>query len=197
MAETPADYTPARGRPRRPARRHQRDRPPAADRHHPGLASTTSSISARRWPRSPARRPASSSAASGCIVGRAGARGAAVIEARADALGGAADGRGPGLAVWEEHGRMAYPRCAAACSTCRCRTSSARTRSATPAPRSPRCGRSAWTRRPAPPRVTRAEWPARLQRLRRGPLVEAAGTCRALARRRPQPRRRRGARPRR
>ena len=42
--------------------------------------------------------------------------------------------------------------------------------------------------------VTRAEWPARLQRLRRGPLVAAAGPRRALARRRPQPRRRRRAR---
>ena len=46
-------------------------------------------------------------------------------------------------------------------------------------------------------RLTRAEWPARLQRLRRGPLVEAAGPGRALARRRPQPGRRRSRSPRR
>ena len=111
-----------------------------------------------------------------------------VIEARAERGRRAADrSRTSDWQVWEEHGRMAFlddgraPRPAAAAPDRRAPGGERR------ASRSRRCGRSASTRRPAPRRSPRAEWPARLQRLRRGPLVAAARACRALARRRPQP----------
>ena len=87
----------------------------------------------------------------------------------------AAHGRGPGLAGLggaRPHGlprRPRPPRPAAA------RTSSARTRCRTPASRSPRLRALGLDEAACTAAVTRAEWPARLQRLRRGPLVEAAG----------------------
>ena len=76
---------------------------------------------------------------------------------------------GRNTAAWSSRTRPA-------CSTCRCRNLlGAAPDRTTPASRSPRCAPSARTRPPASAAVTGADWPARMQRLRRGPLVEAAG----------------------
>ena len=101
--------------------------------------------------------------------GRGGHRGARCRARRAACLAGSANGAatatGPACALPASAGS----------SICRCRRSPARTRSPMPAPRSPassscrafRCRREAIAAG-----LRQIEWPARLQRLTRGPLVE-------------------------
>ena len=178
----------ARGRARRAARRDQRDRAAAGRRvHHADLASTTA-VSRRHAGRdrrekagiikrgAPARGRRRSRGGAGGDRGARGRAGRAAVP-----LWPGMDGRAASTAAWSSPTGTALldlplPALPGAIS------------SPTPAWRSPACrclgGRSAST----PARCAgfaRCEWPARLQRLTRGPLAEPAARARALARRRP------------
>ena len=112
----------------------------------------------------------------GCIVARQEPAALAVIEAIAHRRLAPLMVEDQDWQVWEEHGRMAYldphglldlplPNLVGAHQVGNAGT-------ALSALRALGLDEAACTAA-----VTRADWPARLQRLRRGPLVEAAGTC--------------------
>ena len=183
----------ARGRAGRPLRRHQRLRRAGGHRDHAGLARPSGVARRHGGARSPARRPASSSRAAG--GGRAAARrGArAVIEARGRASSARrSSAHGAGLA---RRGRARPAGCVyrgrRGCSTCR-RPACSGAHQYDNAGTALACldclaglrvlGRGA--RRAAWRQV---EWPARLQRLTRGPLADLLPRGRrAMARRRAQ-----------
>ncbi len=111
-----------------------------------------------------------------CVVGPQEPDGLAAIEARAERIGAPLLVEGRDWQVWEERGRMAYldefglldlprPNLIGAHQIGNAGGALAALR---------RLGAVEVECEAA---VTRAEWPARLQRLRRGPLVEAAGGC--------------------
>ena len=196
-------YRAARDRARRPARRDQRrSRRPAVTAitpisldHQAFLGDTLAAIAGEKAGILKPGVPA--------VIGPQPAEAAAVIEARAARSARrspAGSANGAATAAMRGPRRMRYdrascwrPRSAAAVAR------RARTRSPMPASRSPASSSSRASRLP-PDAIAgglrQIEWPARLQRLTRGPLVEhAAAGLGALARRRPQPGRRRGPRP--
>ena len=177
----------AGGRPRRAARRDQRGGAGRGCASSPRSRWTTSSISARPWRRSPARRRGSSSAAfpaswrarptRACGHRGAGGRGRRAARRRGAGLDGLGGARAAGL-----------PGRAAGSSTCRCRTSSgahqvvnagigAGGAAARSAPWRTACDRGADPRRMAGAAAAAA----------RGTAGRAGGHGRALARRRAQP----------
>jgi dihydrofolate synthase/folylpolyglutamate synthase len=110
-----------------------------------------------------------------CVVGPQEPEALAVIEERAARLGAPLAVAGQDWQVWEEHGRMAFQDAAGLLDL--------------PLPNligahqvinagiALAALRALGADEAACAAVTRAEWPARLQRLRRGPLVDAAGTA--------------------
>ena len=108
------------------------------------------------------------------VIGEQAADGLAVIEARAEAVGAALSVANRDWQVWEEHGRLAFldehglldlpPPVLIG------RHQAQNAGIALAALRTLGLGDDACAAA-----VTRAEWPARLQRLRHGPLVDAAG----------------------
>ena len=110
-----------------------------------------------------------------CVVGPQPPEALAVIEARAAEVGAPLIAPRPRLAGVAGGRPAAGARSARARSTCRCRCCPAAIRSTMPASPWPRRWRSA-TSSPAPDAIAaglrQARWPARLQLLRRGPLVE-------------------------
>jgi len=111
-----------------------------------------------------------------CVVGRQAPEARAVIEARAETVGAPLMIQDQDWQVWEERGRMAYldaqglldlplPRLLGAHQITNAGIALAGLR---------HLGVDASACEAA---VTRAEWPARMQRLRRGPLVDAAGNA--------------------
>ena len=189
----PADVTAARSRPRRPARRHQRDRQAARLRDHAGVDG--SSRISRRHHREDRRREGRASSSATCrrrsrrsptrcstVIEQAG-RARARAAARRPASTGACTASAAGWSI----------RTTTDCSICRCRSSSAAISSRTRAPPSRRCAPPVWRCRcrRSRPGIARAEWPARMQRLTQGRLKALAPPeQRAVARRRPQRRRR-------
>jgi dihydrofolate synthase/folylpolyglutamate synthase len=111
-----------------------------------------------------------------CVVGPQPPEALAVIEACAARLGAPLTVAGQDWQVWEEHGRMAFqdadglldlprPNLIGAHQVANAGIALAALRAL--GADEPACTAA----------VTRAEWPARMQRLRRGPLVDAAGAC--------------------
>jgi dihydrofolate synthase/folylpolyglutamate synthase len=111
-----------------------------------------------------------------CVVGQQAAAALAAIEARAEAVGAPLLLAYHDWQVWEEHGRLAFldaaglmdlppPRLIGAHQVANAGIALAALRA---------LGASEAACAAA---VTEAEWPARLQRLRRGPLVEASGSA--------------------
>ncbi len=111
-----------------------------------------------------------------CVVGWQPPEALAEIEARADAVGAALAVANRDWQVWEEHGRMAFldetglldlprPRLIGAHQVANAGIALAALRAL--GADEAACAAA----------VTQAEWPARLQRLRHGPLVEAAGAA--------------------
>jgi dihydrofolate synthase / folylpolyglutamate synthase len=112
----------------------------------------------------------------GCVVGRQDAQALAVIEEKSMRMLAPLMVEGQDWQVWEEHGRMAYldahglldlplPNLIGAHQVGNAGIALCALRAL--GMDEPACAAA----------VTGAEWPARLQRLRRGPLTEAAGTC--------------------
>ena len=109
-----------------------------------------------------------------CVVGPQAAEGLAAIEARAARVGAPLLVEGQDWQVWEERGRLAYLDETGLLDLPRPNLIGAhQVANAGAALRVLRLLGS--DEAAAEAAVTRAEWPARLQRLRRGPLVEAAG----------------------
>lgn len=111
-----------------------------------------------------------------CVVGHQEPEGLVVIEARAEAVGAPLHIANHDWQVWEEHGRMAFldatglldlpkPRLIGAHQVANAGIALAALRLLDIDDAA--CAAA----------VTQAEWPARMQRLRRGPLVTAAGTA--------------------
>ena len=111
-----------------------------------------------------------------CVVGPQAAEGLAAIEARAARVGAPLLVHGQDWQVWEERGRLAYLDEAGLLDLPRPNLIGAHqvenAGAALAALR--RLGADEAACEAA---VTRADWPARLQRLRRGPLATAAGSC--------------------
>jgi dihydrofolate synthase/folylpolyglutamate synthase len=123
---------------------------PRASRSSRPSTWTTSSSSATRWPRSPAKRPGIIKRGVPVVVGRQQDDALEVIEECAARLGAPILAHGQHWHVWEERGRLVFqdetglldlplPACPA------------RIRSRTRAPRLPRCAPSAMARPPARP----------------------------------------------
>ena len=133
----------ARGRPRRAARRHQRDRAPARERRHAGLDG--SHRISRRHDREDRRRegrhlPRRRAGRDRAADGRASRR---VLERHAEQGARAAACRRPALDTRASSTAASSIRTSRACSICRRRSCSAATSSTMPAPRSRRCARPA------------------------------------------------------
>jgi dihydrofolate synthase/folylpolyglutamate synthase len=111
-----------------------------------------------------------------CVVGPQLPDALAVIEARATRLGAPLTVAGQDWQVWEEHGRIAFQDAAGLVDlplpSLIGAHQVANAGIALAALRALGADESACAAA-----VTRPEWPARLQRLRRGPLVDAAGRC--------------------
>ena len=111
-----------------------------------------------------------------CLVGHQAPEALAAIEARAAAVGAPLAVANRDWQVWEEHGRMAFLDEAGLLDLPRPRLIGAHQVAnagiALAALRALRVDEAACAAA-----VTRAEWPARLQRLRHGPLVDAAGAA--------------------
>ncbi len=112
----------------------------------------------------------------GCIVGRQQPEALAVIEEKATRMLAPLQVEGQDWQVWEEHGRIAYLDATGLLDLPRPTLVGAHqvqnAGMALAALRALGMDEAACAAA-----VTRAEWPARLQRLRRGPLAEAAGSC--------------------
>ena len=153
----------ARSRPRRPARRHQRDRARRSPASITPVSIDHAGISRRHASRrSPPRKPASSSAA--CRPSSRRSRAAlAVIERQARAHARAAAQSPASIGTCTRSAAGWSIRTTTACSICRRRSSTAATSSTTPAPRSRRCAR-ADLKLPLPAfeaGIAKADWPAR------------------------------------
>ncbi len=111
-----------------------------------------------------------------CVVGAQQAEAWDAIVARAEAVGAPLIAEGMDWQVWEEHGRLAFQDGAGLLDlplpVLIGRHQAENAGMALAALRGLGVGEAGCTAA-----VTRAEWPGRLQRLRRGPLVEAAGAA--------------------
>ena len=196
FAEHAGRRAPARGRPRRPARRHQCVAAPARRRRSRPISTRPRGISRRhasRRSRGEGRHPQARLPGRHRAPGlRRGRR-----RARAPRRGASAPRRSSSATRTSRCTRSAAgssTRTRRACSTCRCRASPGATSSqCRHRHRGAARGRASATSGPRPSRRACAsvDWPARLQRLARGPSPRSRRRRRrALARRRPQHRRR-------
>ena len=164
------------GRPRRPNGRDQRHRTADRQRDHASVDRPRRVCSATRWRRSRPRKPPSCGRGVPGVIGRQNEGPLAIIVRPAEEVCGAAS------ASWARNGPP--PRSAdgwsirmkPGCSICPRRDCLAGTSSTTRAPRLRPCGRRAWG---LPAKafelgVTKADWPARLQRLSNGKLSHFA-----------------------